>query len=266
MRKLHYCAYSTFIFEVTHEEITLTCRYIYLYICVNYQIRLYSKVQLLKMKAKTSFLFRALTNIGNNQLYSISSRNSVHSWKQQVRQISQSSSSSAIPNIHEVHQEKVQPKIVIANPNHVLKEEIHKILSFGNEQTETSYILSNNGDIHEISKYYFDGRGKGIRPRICLTLAEAVNFHLFGVDNPSMVENVMTKQQRIAQISEMYHTGSLYHDDVIDKSEERRSQPSVNLIWGSKRSVMSGDYVVSMANKILADLDNDEVSYNPLTG
>ena len=184
----------------------------------------------------------------------------MHNLKQQVRQISQSSSSSAIPNVHEVHSEKVQPKIVVANPNHALKEEIHKILSFGNERKENSYILSNNGDIHEISKYYFDGRGKGIRPRICLTLAEAVNFHLFGDDNPTLVEDVMKKQQRIAQISEMYHTGSLYHDDVIDKSEERRSRPSVNRIWGSKRSVMSGDYVVSMANKILADLHNDEVN------
>ena len=109
------------------------------------------------------------------------------------------------------------------------------------------------------SKYYFDGRGKGIRPRICLTLAEAVNSHLFGAENPALVDHVMKKQRRIAQISEMYHTGSLYHDDVIDKSEERRSRPSVNYIWGSKRSVISGDYVVSMANKILADLHNDEV-------
>ena len=211
------------------------------------------------MKSRTLSLFRVLSNIGNTQPHLISAEKSLYSLKQNIRQISQSSSSSAIPKAHEVSQEKVQPKPIVANPNYILKEEIHKILSFGNERKENSYISSNNGDIHEISKYYFDGRGKGIRPRICLTLAEAVNFHLFGDDNPILVEDVMKKQQRIAQISEMYHTGSLYHDDVIDKSEERRSQPSVNLIWGSKRSVMSGDYVVSMANKILADLDNDEV-------
>ena len=211
------------------------------------------------MKAKTLSLFRIFTNIGSTQPQLTSSRNSSIILVKQARQISQSSSSSAIPNVHKVSEEKLQPKIVVANPNHVLKEEIHKVLSYGNEQKENSFILSNNGDIHEISKYYFDGRGKGIRPRICLTLAEAINFHLFGVDNPNVVDMVMKKQHRIAQISEMYHTGSLYHDDVIDKSEERRSQPSVNFIWGSKRSVMSGDYVVSMANKILADLDNDEV-------
>ena len=156
-------------------------------------------------------------------------------------------------------QEKTKTKIV-DNQNNILRHEIHEVLSFGNEQNAKRYLQCNDADIHEISKYYFDGRGKGIRPRICLTLADAINNHLFGDDNPNLVSEVMKKQRRIGHISEMYHTGSLYHDDVIDKSEERRSRPSVNLIWGSKRSVMSGDYVVSMANKILADLNNDEVS------
>ena len=175
------------------------------------------------------------------------------------RLISQTSSSSAKPNIHVVAQEKTKTKIV-DNQNNILRHEIHEVLSFGNEQNAKRYLQCNDADIHEISKYYFDGRGKGIRPRICLTLADAINNHLFGDDNPNLVSEVMKKQRRIGHISEMYHTGSLYHDDVIDKSEERRSRPSVNLIWGSKRSVMSGDYVVSMANKILADLNNDEVS------
>ena len=177
---------------------------------------------------------------------------------QQSMLISQTSSSSAKPNVHEVAPEK-RPANLVANQNNILKEEIHEVLSYGNEQNAQKYLQSNDGDIHEISKYYFDGRGKGIRPRICLSLAEAVNCHLFGDDNPILVDEIMKKQRRIAQISEMYHTGSLYHDDVIDKSEERRSRPSVNYLWGSKRSIMSGDYVVSMANKILADLNNDEV-------
>ena len=179
--------------------------------------------------------------------------------RQHGRLISQSSSSSAKPNVHEVAQDKIHGKVKV-NKSVVLKEEIHEVLSYGSKQKENLYLQSNNGDIHQISKYYFDGSGKGIRPRVCLSLAEAVNFHVFGPDNTELANEVMKKQRRIAQISEMYHTGSLYHDDVIDKSEERRSRPSVNFIWGSKRSVMSGDYVVSMANKILADLDNDEVN------
>ena len=179
---------------------------------------------------------------------------------QQAMLISQSSSSSAKPKVHEVASTKDGHGIFVANQNNVLRDEIHEVLSSGTKLKENAYLQSYNGDIKAISKYYFDGRGKGIRPRICLTLSDAVNFHLFGHDHPTLVDEIKKKQRRIAHISEMYHTGSLYHDDVIDKSEERRSRPSVNLIWGSKRSVISGDYVVSMANKILADLNNDEVS------
>lgn len=214
------------------------------------------------MRMRSLYLLRKFTNNANVSLENINSYPNLLSkcayMKQHVMCISQSSSSSAKPNVHEVTPEKSQNKVV-AKPNNILKEEIHEVLSYGSEEKKNLYLQSNNGDIHDISKYYFDGRGKGIRPRICLTLAEAVNSHLFGADNPTLVDHVMKKQRRIAQISEMYHTGSLYHDDVIDKSEERRSRPSVNCIWGSKRSVMSGDYVVSMANKILADLHNDEV-------
>ena len=177
---------------------------------------------------------------------------------QQGKQISQSSSSRAEPKVHEQVALTKQP--LIANQNNVLRDEIHEVLSLGTDYKENRFLQPTNEDIKAISKYYFDGRGKGIRPRICLTIADAINFHLFGHENPTLVDEVMKKQRRIAHISEMYHTGSLYHDDVIDKSEERRSRPSVNLLWGSKCSVISGDYVVSMANKILADLNNDEVS------
>ena len=215
------------------------------------------------MRMRSLYLLRKFTNNANIPLENLHSYPNLLSkctyMKQHVMCISQSSTSSAKPNVHEVTPEKSQGKVV-AKQSNILREEIHEVLSYGSEHKKHLYLQSNNGDIHDISKYYFDGSGKGIRPRICLTLAEAVNSHLFGADNPALVDHVMKKQRRIAQISEMYHTGSLYHDDVIDKSEERRSRPSVNCIWGSKRSVMSGDYVVSMANKILADLHNDEVN------
>merc|ERR1711997_1365038 len=98
VRKLHYCAYSTFIFEVTHEEITLTCRYIYLYNHLKHQVEVYFNIKLLKMKAKTLSLFRILTKAGYTQPQLTSPRNSSVILAKQGRQISQSSSSSAIPN------------------------------------------------------------------------------------------------------------------------------------------------------------------------
>uniref|UniRef100_A0A182PE97 Polyprenyl synthetase n=1 Tax=Anopheles epiroticus TaxID=199890 RepID=A0A182PE97_9DIPT len=37
-------------------------------------------------------------------------------------------------------------------------------------------------------------------------------------------------------ISEMIHTASLVHDDVIDQSFARRGKPSVNVLWNHKKA------------------------------
>ena len=46
---------------------------------------------------------------------------------------------------------------------------------------------------------------------------------------------------------EMLHTASLVHDDVVDESDRRRGQASVNARFGNKAAVLGGDYVLSMA-------------------
>jgi hypothetical protein len=62
-------------------------------------------------------------------------------------------------------------------------------------------------------RYYFDGHGKAVRPVIAMTLGHAVNHH-FGIgDNVDIVR----KQRKVAIISEMIHTASLVHDDVLGR-------------------------------------------------
>ena len=39
---------------------------------------------------------------------------------------------------------------------------------------------------------------------------------------------VLTKQRKVALISEMIHTASLVHDDILDHAETRRGKPSIN--------------------------------------
>ena len=60
---------------------------------------------------------------------------------------------------------------------------------------------------------------------------------------------------------EMYHTASLYHDDVIDNADIRRGQPSVPAAWSTKHSVMGGDFVLATAYGMLSEIDNEEVTY-----
>jgi geranylgeranyl pyrophosphate synthase len=66
-------------------------------------------------------------------------------------------------------------------------------------------------------------------------------------------------QRRLAQVIEMIHAASLFHDDVIDKAETRRGRPSVHAVFGNKIAILAGDYLVGRTSVVLARLRNDNV-------
>ncbi len=51
----------------------------------------------------------------------------------------------------------------------------------------------------------------------------------------------------LAAIVEMIHAASLLHDDVIDESERRRGEASINVIAGNRSAIMLGDIFYSKA-------------------
>lgn len=54
--------------------------------------------------------------------------------------------------------------------------------------------------------------------------------------------------------SELIHTSSLLHDDVIDEAETRRGVKSVNKVFGSKLSILAGDFLLARASICLSRL------------
>jgi hexaprenyl-diphosphate synthase len=66
-------------------------------------------------------------------------------------------------------------------------------------------------------------------------------------------------QRRLAEISEMIHTASLFHDDVIDGSDTRRNIPTVHTVFGNKMAILAGDYLLARASICLARLRNTDV-------
>ena len=76
--------------------------------------------------------------------------------------------------------------------------------------------------------------GKRMRP--ILTLLMAKNFGA-----------VSDTTQNAALGLELLHTASLVHDDVVDESDERRGQASVNATFNNKVAVLVGDYILSTA-------------------
>jgi len=58
----------------------------------------------------------------------------------------------------------------------------------------------------------------------------------------------------------MIHTASLVHDDIIDEALTRRQQPSINVAFGNKVSVLVGDFLLARASISLSQLQNFEVT------
>lgn len=71
--------------------------------------------------------------------------------------------------------------------------------------------------------------------------------------------SILPAQRRLAEITELIHTASLLHDDVIDLSETRRGEPSANTTFGNKMAVLAGDFLLGRASVALARLRDPEV-------
>lgn len=88
--------------------------------------------------------------------------------------------------------------------------------------------------------------GKRMRPVLVLLCAR-----LMGRVNDAVLN--------AAAALELLHTASLVHDDVVDESDTRRGQLSVNALSGNKVAVLVGDYLLSVALQLAAKTQNTEV-------
>lgn len=74
-----------------------------------------------------------------------------------------------------------------------------------------------------------------------------------------LYSTILPSQETVVMVSEMIHTASLVHDDVIDGADTRRGKISVNKMFGEKMSVLAGDYILSCASLAMAQPGNAEV-------
>lgn len=110
-----------------------------------------------------------------------------------------------------------------------------------------------NDELLAIGTYYFDGRGKALRPMVTILMARAVNYHV----NNSVL---LPTQRQVGLIVEMIHTASLMHDDIVDLADFRRGKPSVNILWNHKKVTMAGNFVLTIAFSMVGRLNDDDVT------
>lgn len=127
---------------------------------------------------------------------------------------------TALGSNSEINLESVyQPiKSELAQVEGILKSELQSETPFVDQLLEHSFLLG----------------GKRIRPVFVLLSGASV-----GDVNPAHLQ--------LAAALEMIHTATLLHDDILDEAVVRRHRETANSKWGTKISVLLGDYLFTHA-------------------
>ena len=112
--------------------------------------------------------------------------------------------------------------------------------------------------LQEMLTYALSSRGKGIRPILTMLSALTCTAATYRPEE----RNCPKRTYLAALMTEMIHTASLLHDDVLDSADERRGKPSVNAQWQSNLAIILGDYILARTMSIgMASAQYDIVSY-----
>ena len=99
--------------------------------------------------------------------------------------------------------------------------------------------------LNVILKFILNRKGKQVRPILVLLFAKMFSS-----------QNLTNKSYRAAIISELIHSATLIHDDIVDDSKLRRGFLSLNALWNNKISVLVGDFLLSKS--LLLSVDNED--------
>jgi len=91
-------------------------------------------------------------------------------------------------------------------------------------------------------------RGKQMRPILMLLSSKLFN-------------GVSDSTYKCAVAIELFHTATLIHDDVVDNSDQRRGQSSVNYLYNNNVAVLVGDYLLGKVLQNISETNSTEIMY-----
>ena len=109
-------------------------------------------------------------------------------------------------------------------------------------------VESDDPFLTEVARHLIDAGGKRVRPALAITASLVLD------EDPDVA---LWAVIRGGVAVELVHQGSLYHDDVMDDAETRRTVQSVNARWGNLEAILAGDYLLARASEIAADLGTE---------
>jgi octaprenyl-diphosphate synthase len=99
--------------------------------------------------------------------------------------------------------------------------------------------------VYALTHHILSAGGKRLRPAMVALSARAIRADV--------------ERERLATVGaavEFVHMATLVHDDVVDNTAMRRGKPTANAVFGNGVAVLSGDFILARAMRLLA-LDGD---------
>jgi octaprenyl-diphosphate synthase len=104
-------------------------------------------------------------------------------------------------------------------------------------------LANDNPFVDQLLKHGFRLGGKRLRPALVLLSARACG-------------GIRPEHLRLGAMTELIHTASLVHDDVLDEATIRRHLDTINARWDNEASVLLGDYLFAQAMCLATSLDD----------
>ncbi|HMM37642.1 MAG TPA: polyprenyl synthetase family protein [Desulfovibrio sp.] len=105
-----------------------------------------------------------------------------------------------------------------------------------------------DGLVRDVARYVLLGGGKRIRPVLTILSARALGYP--GDDVAPL-----------ACALEMLHSATLIHDDILDGAETRRRKTAAHLTFGATETILAGDALLALANRLGAGYDIPRINY-----
>ena len=101
--------------------------------------------------------------------------------------------------------------------------------------------------LYEPIAYELSLGGKRVRPVLML-----MAYNLYKED----VDTFLSQAVGL----ETYHNHTLLHDDVMDQADMRRGKPTVHNVWNENTAILSGDAMLILAYRLMADCDKEKLA------
>ena len=146
---------------------------------------------------------------------------------------------------------KLEPKL---DMNAIIEPVAHEMKLV--EDWLTTNLIDDSAFVGDLLKQLFMSGGKRIRPLVSLLASKASL-------QDETVDPHHCKMSRLhiilAVLTELIHSASLVHDDVIDKADTRRGKTTVNKRFNDKMAVLLGDLLFAQASICLARIMNPNI-------